>query len=329
MFQLKSISRRKAFTLIELLVVIAIIAILIGLLLPAVQKVRESAARTQCINNLKQLGLGFHGYHDQNGSLPSNIRPSTTSTVRVRWLTLLLPQLEQDNLYRNINQSLNWSDPVNVPFTGSRLKVIECPSAPNGQILDGAPPPEAWTPIVANGDYSGFYGVDPQLVTLGLVPASSGRVDNGAISKSVKLNFGSFTDGLSNTLQLTESAGRPNQYRNGKLVLTANGNNRVNGGGWARPASELNLLKGASADGLTIPGPNAINVTNGEALGTYAAPNGHPVYGVDGTGQIYGFHSGGVNALIGDGSVRFLRQTIDIRSLAALVTRNGGEVNIE
>ena len=149
------------------------------------------------------------------------------------------------------------------------------------------------------------------------------------LSTPLLIRFQDILDGLSNTLQLTESAGRPNQYRNGKLVLTANGNNRVNGGGWARPASELNLLKGASADGLTIPGPNAINVTNGEALGTYTAPNGHPVYGVDGTGQIYGFHTGGVNALIGDGSVRFLRQTIDIRALAALVTRNGGEVNIE
>jgi len=79
----------------------------------------------------------------------------------------------------------------------------------------------------------------------------------------------------------------------------------------------------------TIPGPNAINVTNGEALSTYAAPNCHPVYGVDGTGQIHGFHTGGVNALIGDGSVRFIRQTININALAALVTRNGGEVNIE
>jgi prepilin-type processing-associated H-X9-DG protein len=106
------------------------------------------------------------------------------------------------------------------------------------------------------------------------------------------------------------------------VAATVNSNNRVNGGGWCRPASELDLLRGSSADGTTFPGPNAINVTNGEVLGTY--PN--PVYGVDGTGQIYGFHTGGVNALYVDGSVHFIRQTINIRTLARLVTRDGGEV---
>ncbi len=318
-------SQKKGFTLIELLVVIAIIAILIGLLLPAVQKVRAAANKTTCSNNLKQLGIAFHNYHDPNDGLPSNIRPSTTSTVRVRWATFLLPYIEQDNLYNNIDQTQNWSTAYNAQWFGRRLKSFECPAAPNGPILDGAPPPETWAAIVANGDYSGFYGVSPELVSLGLVDASSGGVDNGGLSKTTKLNFSAFSDGLSNTIQLTESAGRPNIYRNGRLVLTANGNNRVNGGGWCRPASELNILRGSTADGLSFPGPSAINVTNGENLQTYTPPTGHPFYGVDGTGHIYSFHTGGTNALFADGSVRFLRSSINIRTLAALVTRNGGE----
>jgi prepilin-type N-terminal cleavage/methylation domain-containing protein/prepilin-type processing-associated H-X9-DG protein len=314
---------RSGFTLIELLVVIAIIAILIGLLLPAVQKVREAAARMSCSNNLKQLGLGFHNYHGVYNNLPSNIRPNAVSTVRVRWSTYLLPYIEQENLYRNVDQTVNWHVTTNLnPGFSSRLKIFECPSAPNGSIIDGAPD-TGWTNIVANGDYAGFYGVSPELVTLGLVPAGTARVDNGAISKTQNLTFANFTDGLSNTLHLTESAGRPNIYRNGKLAVQASGLTRVNGGGWCRPASELNVLRGSTADGLTFPGPREINVTNGEVLGSYP----HPFYNTDGTGHIYAFHTGGANALFGDGSVRFLKSTISITTLAAAVSRDGGEVN--
>jgi prepilin-type N-terminal cleavage/methylation domain-containing protein/prepilin-type processing-associated H-X9-DG protein len=318
--RLRSWRLHAGFTLIELLVVIAIIAILISLLLPAVQKVREAAARTQCQNNLKQLGLAFHNYHDVHKALPSNIRPPTTGSVRARWLTFLLPYLEQDNRFRQVDFSKNWSDPVNLPVLGTRLPLVECPSAPNGQILDGAPE-QNWTPIVANGDYAGFYGVSPELVSLGLVDPSSAGLDNGALSKRSQLRFADFTDGLSNTLHLTESAGRPNRYVNGRLVLTAQGLPRINGGGWCRPASELNLLRGSDAQG-NAPGPFGINLTNGQLINSYP----DPFYGVDGSGQIYSFHPGGVNALFVDGSVHFVQQGISIRTLAALISRNGGEV---
>src|SRR5262249_17350549 len=158
----------------------------------AVQKVREAAARTQYINNLKQIGLAMHNYHGAYDHLPGNLRLASVNTVRVRWTTYLLSYFEQDNIYKGYNQNVNWSDPANRPYTSIALKVMTCPSTPNPDRKDADPGTNAstFTPIVAAGDYSGIYKVDPRLVALniGVLPG------DGIVDKVQKVKFGDITD---------------------------------------------------------------------------------------------------------------------------------------
>ncbi len=188
--------RRNAFTLIELLVVIAIIAILIALLVPAVQKVREAAARTTCNNNLKQIGLALHSYHDANKRLPPGYVMNVAAGVETGpgwgWATHILPQLDQVPLGTQINLSVDVRNAVHANARAQRLNVFICPS----DDYVGAFTPAGASVSVAHSDYVGVFGnndIDPD--------PSAG---NGIFFRNSKLQLTHITDGTSNTLMVGE-----------------------------------------------------------------------------------------------------------------------------
>jgi prepilin-type N-terminal cleavage/methylation domain-containing protein/prepilin-type processing-associated H-X9-DG protein len=304
--------KRYAFTLIELLVVIAIIVVLIGLLLPAVQKVREAANRIQCANNLKQVGLALHQFHDANGSFPPGevagpfprLGVMTTAT-HGSW-PFLLPYLEQRALFEMYRMDLGFFHPANQPAVNQHLTVLQCPSAKPGrlhafQIVTG-------TGTAACIDYAPIREVDRTLADLGLIDPVGDY--SGAMPLNSMKRLTDITDGASNTILVAESAGRPEAWRMGRLVP----GEIVPGGPWGGGVNRL-ILMGATPDGRTRPGPCAVNCTNGEAI-----PTSRPA------GEVYSFHPGWANAVFADGSVHFLKAGLDIRVLARLATPAGGEV---
>ncbi len=291
--------RRMAFTLIELLVVIAIISVLIGLLLPAVQKVREAAARTQCVNNLKQIGLACQHYHDAQYSFPPGYVATASypdTTPGWGWPAYLLPYLEQENLYRQIN----FSQPVEKsPAIQTMVKVYLCPSDT---------PPQAAFEITA-GNLVTIASAAPSgyAATVG---DDSSEVDdskgNGVFYRNSRTRIADITDGTSNTVLLGDRAwaqtngiwaGAPN----GALVRAGTQNAWPNATG---PAAAFVLVHN-----------NWINITT-DADG-----------GLD---DFSSMHPGGVNLLFADGSVHFLRSITtdgqERRSFWAMGTRAGGEV---
>lgn len=145
----------------------------------------------------------------------------------------------------------------------------------------------------------------------------------GFLWRNTQPRISDATDGTSNTILLAECAGRPTVYQRGMAIGSPTGSPpmRVNGGGWSRAASDFDL-KGSSADGTTFPGPCAVNCTNGVNIGN-VYPD--PVWGTNGTGGTYSFHTGGANILFADGSVKFVSAGVNIVVYAALVTRAGGE----
>jgi prepilin-type N-terminal cleavage/methylation domain-containing protein len=294
---------RRAFTLIELLVVIAIIAILIGLLLPAVQKVRDAAARTQCQNNLHQMGVAMHAYAGANDSrLPAGFtsKPATVNGDGLGpgwgWAAELLPYVEQDNLYRQINPKVDILDPMHAGVRTTPLKVFRCPSDnPAGgdtfEVVGESGPlgRVAFANYVAVGgtyEVSGF----PDTNTGPFLRNSTHRITD-------------VSDGTSNTLFVTERQSRRSPMTTWVGGVTGAHNPPLN------PAFEE---EGPPTFVLTQTGDVAEARTPNNKLGHVEDANSN--------------HSGGVLGLFGDGSVRFIRNSIDPFTWTGIGTRSGGEV---
>jgi prepilin-type N-terminal cleavage/methylation domain-containing protein/prepilin-type processing-associated H-X9-DG protein len=330
-------SSRRGFTLIELLVVIAIIAILIGLLLPAVQKVREAAARAKCTNNLKQIGLALHSYHDAKGQFPpgyvdGNTDPTSTPDNDVGpgwgWASFILPYIEQNAVYSQINFSQPVGTGVNAQISQLPLTLYQCPSDPYQQVIP-VYDSNFTNPIamVASANYVGCNGWEECFSGAGGSPQPGpgddglsgiyGPAGRGLFFRNSRMRFADVTDGTSTTIFVGE--------RSGDHAPTT----------WTGAVAGGRCPAWMASQPFTqpyTPPPGAAydNADFGEALvlahtnSTHLPSADFPIFDPD---VFYSMHSGkGANFLFGDGSVHFLTSSINPNTYQALGTIGGGEV---
>jgi prepilin-type N-terminal cleavage/methylation domain-containing protein/prepilin-type processing-associated H-X9-DG protein len=350
---------RRGFTLIELLVVIAIIAVLIALLLPAVQAAREAARRAQCVNNLKQFGLGMHNYHSSNDVFPMgaslsvyNYGGGSPCTTWNNWSAhaMMLNYLEQSALYNAINFSMegrgsDYASVANATAYNAKVALFLCPSDPNGgRVNDNCYYGSVGPTTNAGSD------VPPRPTSPGCPNYQSQT--SGVFAFRLAYGLRDITDGSSNTIAFSEG-----QAGAGTQVVAPG--NMIMGAGLSGSAYFLNAFQNAAlvvadlqtcTNKYTPANSGNISVGHGHDWGvggmgatlfnTIVPPNS-TLYkwsacrtdcggGCDGASMDYSnaqsYHSGGVNALMADGSVRFLKSSIAMNLYWGLGSRNGSEV---
>ncbi len=358
----KSLARRSAFTLIELLVVIAIIAILIGLLLPAVQKVREAAARTTCSNNLKQIGLGLQNYQSSYNYLPTsgegNDQTGTGTAFDLHsTFTQLLPYIEQENIYRLINQNEPYNSPNNaaaLKAAGSKVKTFLCPS--NGSYQDDPQGygqsdymPIAYTDIVPDAtdpSYVAGYPNPPGTRDLqspkkfrkaGLLTLQNqvtGYAADGVtatLTRRCGRSIAAVPDGTSNTAAIIEDVGKAHEsyspfMKAGYADACPNCVDKSPTG----LKNNYRWMEPDIANGISGPHNDAVNRT--ARINNNSTPKGGPAscpWSINNCGpndEPFSFHTGGCNVVFGDGSVRFVRDSVSAQILRSMSTADGGEI---
>ncbi|CAN5441542.1 DUF1559 domain-containing protein [soil metagenome] len=287
-------TKRVGLTRADVLLLTAVLMLSVAAALPALAESQETARRTRCQQNLQTISAAIQHYADINDDyLPDCHR--FKAPLR-GWLTLLLPYIGQQQIYDSYNWEHDWFHPDNQKLGACRLDIVLCPSTPSpDRQLTGDISGVNFK--VAAADYVATHGF-----TDALIPAvfPAGTVRLGALPVDEKKKRCEIPDGLSTTLLLTESSGRPQIWRNGVMenVVPPNEKN-----GWA--AWNGNYVRGFSPDGRVSPGPCAINCTNSNTA--------------------YSFHPEGAFGILGDGSVRMLGKNLDVYVFYALVTREGGE----
>jgi len=308
--------RRRGFTLIELLVVIAIIAVLIALLLPAVQQAREAARRSQCLNNLKQIGLGLHNYHDTHNTFPPGWIGANPATGAhdieglngFGWGTMMLPYVEQNNLYDQFRFPLSIIDdttgtPTNKALLATKLSVFECPSDPHENTWE-IEPEGGGTPIatLATANYVGLFGYqyvgalpdpddDRDLHVCEELSPGQQCAGDGVFFQNSRITLGHITDGTSNTIMVGERASQVN----------------------ANAPPFYSTWSGVIPEGE-------------EAFARILGSADHTVNGGVHAEDFSSRHTGGAHFILGDGHAKFIGENIDLFVFRALGTRAGGEV---